>query len=392
MKRRFFLLAVLIMNCMMMSGKHTTVVVSLDGFRWDYPYFYHTPMMDYMAEHGIESGLIPSFPSKTFPNHYTIATGLYPDHHGIIANSFYDTETNEEFTLNNLEQKMNPKYYGGEPVWITAHKQGLKTAVFYWPGSDVKVQGIYPDVYYVYDQKPRLTFKERIDGVLAQLRKAENERPELIMAYMNQPDKSGHKNGPHHLLTRQAVESVDSFIKFLYDGIQFLGLADEVNLIVLSDHGMTWVDQPHVVNVASYLKKDWYVSIQGNTPANVYVKKGCAKKVYQALKDIDHVKVWMKKDVPEYLHYGSNSRVGDVVVMPDIGYVVYDKEIEAGGTHGYDPTLQDMHALFRAIGPDIRHGQLPHFPNVNVYSLVCKLLGIVPADNDGVLPFEVLNK
>lgn len=376
----------------MMSGKHTTVVVSLDGFRWDYPYFYHTPMMDYMAEHGIESGLIPSFPSKTFPNHYTIATGLYPDHHGIIANSFYDTETNEEFTLNNLEQKMNPKYYGGEPVWITAHKQGLKTAVFYWPGSDVKIQGIYPDVYYVYDQKPRLTFKERIDGVLAQLRKAENERPELIMAYMNQPDKSGHKNGPHHLLTRQAVESVDSLIKFLYDGIQFLGLADEVNLIVLSDHGMTWVDQPHVVNVASYLNKDWYVSIQGNTPANVYVKKGCVKKVYQALKDIDHVKVWMKTDVPEYLHYGSNSRVGDVVVMPDIGYVVYDKEIEAGGTHGYDPTLQDMHALFRAIGPDIRHEQLPHFPNVNVYSLVCKLLGIVPADNDGVLPFEVLNK
>ncbi|MBQ4028911.1 MAG: alkaline phosphatase family protein, partial [Prevotella sp.] len=392
MKRRFFLLAVLIMNCMMMSSKRTTVVVSLDGFRWDYPYFYHTPMMDYMAEHGIESGLIPSFPSKTFPNHYTIATGLYPDHHGIIANSFYDTETNEEFTLNNLEQKMNPKYYGGEPVWITAHKQGLKTAVFYWPGSDVKIQGIYPDVYYVYDQKPRLTFKERIDGVLAQLRKAENERPELIMAYMNQPDKSGHKNGPHHLLTRQAVESVDSLIKFLYDGIQFLGLADEVNLIVLSDHGMTWVDQPHVVNVASYLNKDWYVSIQGNTPANVYVKKGCAKKVYQALKDIDHVKVWMKKDVPEYLHYGSNSRVGDVVVMPDIGYVVYDKEIEAGGTHGYDPTLQDMHALFRAIGPDIRHAQLPHFPNVNVYSLVCKLLGIMPADNDGVLPFEVLNK
>ncbi len=376
----------------MMSGKRTTVVVSLDGFRWDYPYFYHTPMMDYMAEHGIESGLIPSFPSKTFPNHYTIATGLYPDHHGIIANSFYDTETNEEFTLNNLEQKMNPKYYGGEPVWITAHKQGLKTAVFYWPGSDVKIQGIYPDVYYVYDQKPRLTFKERIDGVLAQLRKAENERPELIMAYMNQPDKSGHKNGPHHLLTRQAVESVDSLIKFLYDGIQFLGLADEVNLIVLSDHGMTWVDQPHVVNVASYLNKDWYVSIQGNTPANVYVKKGCAKKVYQALKDIDHVKVWMKKDVPEYLHYGTNSRVGDVVVMPDIGYVVYDKEIEAGGTHGYDPTLQDMHALFRAIGPDIRHAQLSHFPNVNVYSLVCKLLGIVPADNDGVLPFEVLNK
>jgi predicted AlkP superfamily pyrophosphatase or phosphodiesterase len=152
---------------------------------------------------------------------------------------------------------------------------------------------------------------------------------------------------------------------------------------------MSWVDETHVINVANYLNKKWYISIEGNTPANIYVKKGCEKKVYQALKNVDHIKVWMKNDIPEYLHYGKNSRVGEVVVMPDIGYVVYDKEIEAGGTHGYDPTLQDMHALFRAIGPSIYHAQIPHFPNVNVYSLICKLLGIVPADNDGTLPFDV---
>ena len=390
MKKRVILLLILVVSCMTISGKHTTVVVSVDGFRWDYPYFYHTPMLDYMAEHGVESGLIPSFPSKTFPNHYTLATGLYPDHHGIIANAFYDTETGEVFSMSNLEQKLNPKYYGGEPIWITAKKQGLKTAVFYWPGSDVKIQGMHPDVYFEYDKKPLLTFQERIDGVLRELRKTESERPELIMAYLNEPDKSGHKNGPHHLTTQKNVMMVDSLLKYLYEGIQFLGLANEVNLIVLSDHGMTWVDKTHVINVAKYLDKSWFLSVQGNTPANVYVKKGCEKKVYKALKDIDHAKVWMKKDVPAYLHYGQNSRVGEIVVMPDIGYVVYDDEIEAGGTHGYDPTLQDMHAMFRAIGPDVCHSQIPHFDNVNIYSVICKLLGIIPAPNDGTIPTGIL--
>ncbi len=392
MKKKFCVLLMLVVCYLSVYGKHTTVVVSLDGFRWDYPSMYSTPMLDYMAEHGVESGLIPSFPSKTFPNHYTLATGLYPDHHGIIANSFYDTETKEHFSLKNTEQKMNPKYYGGEPIWITAKKQGLKTAVFYWPGSDVNIQGMYPDVYYEYDKKPRLTFKERMDGVLEQLRKSENERPELIMAYMNEPDKSGHKYGPHSVQTRQAVMKVDSLIKYLYEGIQFLGLANEVNLIVLSDHGMTWVYETHVVDVTKYLEKNWFESVEGNTPANIYAKKGCAKKILKALQNVDHVRVWMKEDVPEYLHYGKNSRVGDVVVMPDVGYVIYDDKIEAGGTHGYDPNLQDMHAIFRAVGPDVYHLQTPHFPNVNIYSLICKLLGIVPAPNDGTLPFEVKSK
>ena len=392
MKKKFCVLLMLVVCYLYVYGKHTTVVVSLDGFRWDYPSMYSTPMLDYMAEHGVESGLIPSFPSKTFPNHYTLATGLYPDHHGIIANSFYDTETKEHFSLKNTEQKMNPKYYGGEPIWITAKKQGLKTAVFYWPGSDVNIQGMYPDVYYEYDKKPRLTFKERMDGVLEQLRKSENERPELIMAYMNEPDKSGHKYGPHSVQTRQAVMKVDSLIKYLYEGIQFLGLANDVNLIVLSDHGMTWVYETHVVDVTKYLEKNWFESVEGNTPANIYAKKGCAKKILKALQNVDHVRVWMKEDVPEYLHYGNNSRVGDVVVMPDVGYVIYDDKIEAGGTHGYDPNLQDMHAIFRAVGPDVYHLQTPHFPNVNIYSLICKLLGIVPAPNDGTLPFEVKSK
>ena len=155
--------------CVYGKSGNTTVVISLDGCRWDYPLWYDTPMFDFMAENGISSGLIPSFPSKTFPNHYTLATGLYPDHHGIIANSFLDTESGEVFSLSDPEQKTNPKYYGGEPIWLTAKRQGLRTAVFYWPGSDVPILGQHPDTYFNYDDKPRLSAKQRINGIIEQL-------------------------------------------------------------------------------------------------------------------------------------------------------------------------------------------------------------------------------
>ena len=369
------------------SGRHTTIIISLDGCRWDYPYLYHTPMLDYMANHGIESGLIPSFPSKTFPNHYTIATGLYPDHHGIVANTFLDTESGNVFNLSDPEQKYNPVYYGGEPVWITARRNNIKTAVFYWPGSDVKIQGQSPDLFYYYDEEPRLTFSQRIDGILAELEKPFDVRPQLIMAYFEQPDANGHTYGPHSEKTRQAVMEMDSLVQCLYDGLCRSGMEKTTNLVVLSDHGMTWVDKTHAVPLMPCLKKEWVWDIQGNIPACIYANDGCADSIYHALKDLDHVKVWRKHEVPEYLHYGTSSHIGDVVVLPDIGYVAYDKPIEAGGTHGYDPTLQDMHAVFRAIGPDIPRCSLPHFPNVCVYSLICKLLDIEPAPNDGKIPF-----
>lgn len=362
---------------------NTTVVISLDGCRWDYPMWYDTPMFDFMAEHGLSSGLIPSFPSKTFPNHYTLATGLYPDHHGIIANSFLDTESGEVFSLSNREQKFDPKYYGGEPIWITAKRQGLRTAVFYWPGSDVPIQGQHPDIYYNYDDKPRLSLKKRIEGILAQLSRPVEERPQLIMAYLEQPDAHGHDYGPQSKLTRQKVLLVDSLIGHLYQRLRHHHLDKRVNLIVLSDHGMAWVDSTHAVKVSHLLKSEWVRDIVGEVPACIYANPGCTDSIYFALKDIPHARVWRKSEVPSYLHYGTSPRIGDVVVLPDIGYIVYEKDFPAGGTHGYDPNLQEMHAMFRAIGPDIPHRSIPHFPNVCIYNYLCRLLGIEPAPNDG---------
>lgn len=372
--------------------RHITIVISLDGCRWDYPLWYDTPTFDFMAEQGLEAGLIPAFPSKTFPNHYTLATGLYPDHHGIIANTFLDPESGEVFSLSNAEQKFNPKYYKGEPIWITAQRQGLRTAVFYWPGSDVEIMGKRPDTYYNYDAKPRLSIRQRIDGIIGQLSKPEDQRPQLIMAYLEQPDANGHRYGPQSKQTRHAVMMVDSLVGHLYNTICNHGLQQKVNVIVLSDHGMTWVDDSHRVPFSHLLEKKWVRDIQGNIPACIYANEGYADSIYHALQNLDHAKVWRKQDIPAYLHYGTSACIGDVVILPDEGYVAYDDSIECGGAHGYDPDLQDMHAMFRAIGPDIPHQKLAHFPNVNVYSLLCRLLGIEPASNDGELPFNPVFK
>ena len=221
MRRRLtFLLLFLLSLTVKAVNDQYTVVISMDGFRWDYPIWYDTPFLDELAQKGVSSSLIPSFPTKTFPNHYTLATGLYPDHHGIIANSFRDPETGKEFSLSDKETKFDAKYYGGEPLWLTAQRNGIRTAVFYWPGSDVAVKGQYPNHYYNYDDKPQLTFEERIDGIIKQLQKSEEERPRLIMAYFEQPDAFGHSYGPSSKQTRMAVEQMDSLMRNLYYRIQ----------------------------------------------------------------------------------------------------------------------------------------------------------------------------
>lgn len=367
------------------KNDQVTVIISLDGFRWDYTQWYDTPFLDRMAQEGVEAALIPSYPSKTFPNHYTLATGLYPDHHGIIGNKFINRATGKKFSLSNREVKHDAHYYGGEPIWLTAQRQGLRTAVFYWPGSDVAVQGKYPDKYFNYDQEPRLTFGQRIDGILKQLRRPEAKRPQLIMAYFEQPDHNGHVYGPQAKQTRIAVMEIDKLISNLYERIQKLPISDNVNFIVVSDHGMTLTMPEKHINARQYLKKEWYYDIEGDAPANVYAREGCADSICQALQGVDHIRVWHRTEVPYYLHYGTNENVGDVVIDTELGWLFSDKKAEYGGTHGYDPSYNDMHALFRAVGPAFKHISLPHFPNVDVYPLLCHLLGIEPAPNDGSL-------
>ena len=238
----------------------------------------------------------------------------------------------------------------------------------------MKICGTYPDTYYRYDDKPRLTFDGRVDKALEIIRS--KRRPDLIMIYFDQPDTYGHKFGPYGKNTRKVVSEMDALLKRLYEGIISAGLKDKVNLIVTSDHGMTPVLPSNLVKASKYLKREWIKIIEGNLPANIYVKEGFTDSVCNALKDVPHIRTYKKEEIPAYLHYGTHRRCGDVIVIPDLGWVFGDLSPKSPGAHGYDPSYLDMHAIFRAIGPSFRHIDFPHFSNTNVYPLLCHLLGI----------------
>lgn len=366
---------------------HRTVIISLDGCRWDYPEIYDTPFLDSLAAEGVKAIMQPSFPSVTFPNHYTLATGLVPDHHGIISNTFLDKESGLVFSIGDVKTKMDPRFWGGEPIWITAKKQGKRVGVVYWPGSDVAIQGTYPDYYYNYEKRPLLTFVERIAEIERMLKMPEETRPQLIMAYFNEPDHSGHMFGPESQETRRQVETLDCLLGQLWNDIQQLPDAKDINLIITADHGMGRNSNERLINLADYLDKTWYTNIANGFPTMIYAKKGCEAKILKALAKVQHIRAWKKSELPEYLNFGTNKNVADIVVSSDIGWVITDKKEVRAGNHGFDPTYSDMNVPFRAAGPDFKQGYAKQntFRNVCVYPLLSKLLGISPAPNDGNL-------
>ena len=369
------------------QNNHTTVILSLDGFRWDYPTKTATPALNRIARNGTKAvSLIPSFPSKTFPNHYTIATGLVPDHHGLVNNSFYDEELDKPYSLSNKNARFNPVFYGGEPIWITAKKQGVKTASFYWVGTDV--DDMHPDVWKKYNQQT--PFSERIDTIVKWLKLPLAERPRLIMAYYHEPDESGHNYGPDDKRTLKTVREMDQMVGKLYKQINELPNADSINFIIVADHGMGAISSKRNIVLRDYIPQSWPVRIEGGTPNyNFYATGTWKDSAYVALKKAPHIRVWKPAEVPAYLNYGKNPRVGDIIVVADSAWSVSisKPEIEStGGTHGYDPRDTDMHAIFYAVGPDFKQNYVqPSFQNIHIYPLLAYLLGIQPAKTDGDL-------
>ena len=381
------LISLCMMWCICLSiwaGKHYTVIVSLDGFRWDYPQMYDTPFFDRMARDGVKATMIPSFPSKTFPNHYTIATGLVPDHHGIVANTFWDPQRQELYKMSNLKTRNDASYYGGAPIWITAQKQGIKTGNIYWVGSDIAVKEQHPTYYHVYDQKPRLTLTERVAEALRMLKLPEEERPQLVMIYFEDSDTYGHTYSPHSKETRRCVEELDALMKYLWEGLQSLPFGNDINLIVTSDHGMATVSADRFVPIKHLLNEKWYTLIDGNLPAQIYTKPEYRDSICNALKIAAHIRVWKKEEIPAELHYGSSDRIGDIVVAPELGWQFTDVARDTKGAHGYFPQSPDMQVMFRAIGPDFKRGYISEgFVNVDIYPLLSHLLHIVPEKTDG---------
>ena len=391
MLKRLFLLLTLVLFAVPSWGagrENYTVIISLDGLRWDYLDTYDVPFMNQLAHDGVKAVMQPSFPSKTFPNHYTLATGLTPDHHGIITNTFWDRERGVEFSLGNKDTRSKGYYYGGDPVWLTAKHQGVKTATVFWVGSDVAIQGEHPTYWRDY-QTEQMDYPSRVDEIIRLLKLPEKDRPHLVMAYFEEPDRSGHNYGPMHRMTRRAVEDMDLLLSGLWARIQLLPFADKVNLIVTGDHGMASVDPKRFVDIDDVLPKHWYERFCNDYPTLIYASAPqYIDSICDALQGVDHIRAWKKADLPAYLGYGTNKNMGDVVVLPDVGWLFADKPSKKQrGSHGFDHTAADMQVGFRAIGPDFKVGyeKADRFRNVCIYPLLCCLLGVQPSPNDGDL-------
>jgi predicted AlkP superfamily pyrophosphatase or phosphodiesterase len=370
------------------QDKPYVVMLSLDGFRWDYTEKVNTPNLDYIAKNGVKAeSLKPSFPSKTFPNHYTIATGLYPDHHGIVANSFYDPNAKREYKISDRQAVEDGYFYGGEPIWVSAEKQNVTAASYFWVGSEAPIQGIRPTYWKKYDHG--FPFAQSIDTVIHWLQLPEKERPHLILFYSSEPDGKGHYSGPEDPETRETIAYLDSMVGVFIKKVNALRIADQLNFIVVSDHGMTQLDPTKTVYLSDFIQQDWFERIIGWNPVFFFQPKSKFRnEAIQALHNIDHVKVWKKNELPEKWHYGTNDRILDFVLVGENGWQIKmnrDSKL-VNGDHGYDNDFMDMHGIFYAMGPafKINHEQ-PTFESIQIYNLICQLLDLMPVPNDGDL-------
>lgn len=363
-----------------------TVLVSMDAFRWDYPDVFNTPNLQKLATNGVRCVMEPSYPASTFPNHYTIATGLVPDHHGIVNSTFWDPDMQQSFSMLDSTMRYNPKYYKGEPIWVTAEKFGVKTASIYWVGSDVPIEGIQPTYVYPWYDYPHLSFKDRANEVVRLLSLPKAERPNLVMLYFDEPDETSHRYGPLANETKTVVQQLDLIVGSMCEQLQSLPYGKKINVIITSDHGMTEISDDRFINWADYLKPSWYEHIIGTSPTNIYAKENCIDSIVSALSSIEHISVWRQGEVPEELNYGTSNRTGDVIVAPDLGWQFAAHPRQLSSAHGYSPKEKDMQVVFIASGPSFKRGLLSRkvdFKNVDIYPMLADILGIMPSQTDG---------
>jgi alkaline phosphatase D len=366
---------------------HYVVLVSLDGFRWDYATKWDASHLKKMAEEGASApeGMIPSFPSLTFPNHYAIVTGLYPEHHGIVDNDFLDPKRNyERYEYKDQLKNGDGSWFGGVPLWSLAERQGMRSASLFWVGSEAEIAGKRPSYWVPFDDN--FDDEKRIDQVMAWLALPDAERPHLITVYYSNVDHAGHDFGPDSTECRDAVHHVDALLAELKDKLKATGLPTD--MVVVSDHGMVKYDDPH------WLSLDKLVDL-GDTPTSgerMYPKTETEKKrIYEALKakNDPRIAVYRLKDVPGKLRFNENGREGDPVVVPmalqPVTVRAKAAAVKGIGGHGFDPArVPEMKSIFYAEGPDVKPGvKLASFSNVNVYDFVAGILKLKPAKNDG---------
>jgi len=366
------------------------ILISIDGFRADYLQRNETPTLAALAAGGVRAeALKPAFPTLTFPNHYTLVTGLYPDHHGIVNNRMLDRASGKRFVYKDHALASDPSWWGGEPVWVSAEKQGVHAATMFWPGSDVVIAGTRPSRWLPFDGS--LSAQRRVEQILEWIDVPPPQRAGFFTLYFDQVDHAGHDSGPDAPGVDAALREVDAALAQLVEGLKQRGLSDRVNLVIVSDHGMTATTREQRTYLDDVVSLDDVEAVNYGILAGIDPKPGRAQGVERALLvPHPHMQCWRKSALPARLHYGSNARIPALLCLAEDGGTITSHAYESGGghysagEHGYDNDDPKMRALFIAHGPDFRRGLVvPAFDNVDVYPLLTHLLGIRAQPNDG---------
>ncbi|XP_023695157.1 ectonucleotide pyrophosphatase/phosphodiesterase family member 1 isoform X1 [Paramormyrops kingsleyae] len=383
-------------QCPKSFSKSPLILVSMDGFRAGYleDHGKHLPAISKMRTCGTSTSFMrPAYPTKTFPNHYTIVTGLYPESHGIVDNRMYDVRRNASFSLKS-EEKYNQDWYLGQPVWLTAKYNKLKAGTFFWPGSDVPINGSFPDQYRKYNRE--VTAHERIQTVMEWLALPPEERPDFYTLYFEEPDSSGHRHGPESKELLDALKTMDTKMDYLMSSLKERGLHKCVNIVFLSDHGMEVASCQRSVYISAFQENlEAFTVLQGPAPRIqprrlpedffTFDYEGLVKNLSCRT---ENMRPYLKEHLPKRLHFASSVRIErGLMYMKERWQAAQrpgDLKYCKGGFHGSDNVFKNMQAVFIGYGPGFKSATtVPPFENIEVYNLLCDLLNIPPAPNNG---------
>ena len=396
----FVLLALIIGACHQTRDSDATapplLLISIDGFRHDYMQKTQLPALEKLAADGLKADSLQHvFPTKTFVTHYATVTGLYAENTGVVANNMWDPARKSRFSLGNRDAVSDGYWYDGEPIWNTVEKAGKIAATYFWPGSEAQIGGMRPSIWKPYaGQTPH---DARVEQVLDWLALPEERRPAFLTLYFSAVDSAGHRHGPEHPGTAEAMVEVDRALGRLIEGLEQLGLYDEMNILVTSDHGMQTIDLDRYILLDEFLNLGTVNVSDWGPAAQIWTVEGGpgADEILAAI-DTSHPgirRAWKKGNAPERFHFDDHPRVPDVTIEAELGWMISNKPYYAGmqrgllnGMHGWDPAWHKMHGIFIASGPAFEPGErLPAVRSVDLYSLMTHLMNVPPAQTDGSL-------
>jgi predicted AlkP superfamily pyrophosphatase or phosphodiesterase len=368
------------------QNKPYVVLISFDGFKPEYLQRIALPNFERVTQRGVRSvGMIPVYPSKTFPNHFSIVTGMYSETHGLVGNRFWDPARNAAYSMSDTVAVLDASWYRGEPIWATAEKQGMVAASFFWVASEAPIGAVRPTLWKKYDG--RITNEQRVDSVLNWLALPADRRPHMLTLYFSTVDGAGHSFGPLSPQVDTATKQLDVALGRLLDGIERLPeVRDRVYMVLVADHGMSETSSRWYVGIDTVIDMTGVQLGEAGPLANLHVQGGAARAA--VLRDsinrrMRFGRAYLRADVPAHLHYRKDPRIGEIVVVMNDHWQIGMANRPArdgGATHGWDPTLPSMHALFVASGPGIPAGKvIPSFENIDVYPWLTELLGLKPA-------------